>query len=134
MVTLQSVFPKTASAPATIAVVEDVEDNRSVLRALLDGYYNIHEFENGAAFVASLDQTNYDLVLLDLSMPGMDGFGVLERVQNHPTQRFIPVIAVTARAMHGDREKALAVGFRDYVTKPFDFDVILACIRRHLSS
>jgi len=59
-----------------------------------------------------------DLILLDLEMPVKDGYTVLEQIQTHPRFSKIPVVAVTAKAMRNDRERAMAAGFRDYITKP----------------
>jgi len=116
-----------------IAVVEDNADNRLLVQAILDGAYDIVEFDSGSGAVAGLEAAAPDLVLLDISLPGMDGTEVLRWIRSHERLRDLPVIALTAHAMSGDREKYLAAGFNDYVTKPIvDEDVLVAAIRRWL--
>ena len=74
-----------------------------------------------------------DLILMDLMMPGMDGYATMAAIRQMPRFERLPIIAVTARAMPGDREKSLAAGANDYVTKPVDTDELLACMERWLS-
>jgi len=117
-----------------IAVVEDNADNRLLLHALLDGPYEIVEFENGVEALAGLRAAPPDLVLLDISLPGMDGNEILGHMRADPALRLLPVIALTAHAMTGDREKYLARGFDDYVTKPIvDETILIDAIERGLA-
>lgn len=117
-----------------IAVVEDNPDNRLLLEALLEDYYDITEYETGVQAVAGLGNAVPDLVLLDISLPEMDGTEVLAWIREDDRVRHVPVIALTAHAMAGDREKFLAAGFNDYVTKPIvDEDVLLGAIARWLA-
>lgn len=117
-----------------IAVVEDNPDNRLLVQALLEEMYEISEYETGADAVKGLEDDDPDLILLDISLPEMDGTEVLRWVREHGTLRDVPVIALTAHAMAGDREKYLAAGFNDYVTKPIvDEAVLLEAIDRWLS-
>jgi len=109
----------------TIAVVEDNADNRLLLRALLGGEYELVEYENGIDALAGLRAARPDLVLLDISLPGMDGNEILYHIRSDHALRSLPVIALTAHAMAGDREKYLAAGFDDYVTKPIVDEGIL---------
>ena len=119
----------------TIAVVEDNADNRMLLHAILGELYAIVEYENGADALAGLAHALPDLVLLDISLPGMDGNEILSRIRADMTLRALPVIALTAHAMAGDREKFLAAGFNDYVTKPIvDENILLSSIERWLSA
>jgi CheY-like chemotaxis protein len=74
-----------------------------------------------------------DLILMDVMMPGMDGYATMTAVRQMPQFGRLPIIAVTARAMPGDREKSLAAGANDYVTKPVDTDELLACMERWLT-
>ncbi len=118
-----------------IAVVEDNPDNRLLVEALLDDQYELSEFETGREAVEGLEAADPDLVLLDISLPEMDGTEVLKWLREESTIRDRPVIALTAHAMAGDREKFLGAGFNDYVTKPIvDEDVLLGAIERCLSS
>jgi CheY-like chemotaxis protein len=119
----------------TIAVVEDNADNRLLLQAILDGLYDLVEYENGIDALAGLAASLPDLVLLDISLPGMDGNEILSRIRADDRLRKLPVIALTAHAMSGDREKYLAAGFNDYITKPIvDETLLLAAIQRWLTS
>ena len=117
----------------TIAVVEDNADNRLLLQALLGEQYDLVEFDNGADALAGLSASLPDLVLLDISLPGMDGNEILTRIREDDRLRPLPVIALTAHAMSGDREKYLEAGFNDYVTKPIvDEAVLIEAIEREL--
>jgi CheY-like chemotaxis protein len=119
----------------TIAVVEDNADNRLLLQAILEGLYDVVEYENGADALAGLSAALPDLVLLDISLPGMDGNEILSRIRASDTLKGLPVIALTAHAMSGDREKYLAAGFNDYITKPIvDETILLAAIERWLTA
>lgn len=116
-----------------IAVVEDNPDNRLLVEAILEDEYDVSEFETGRDAVEGLADARPDLVLLDISLPEMDGTEVLAWIRGHPQLAPTPVIALTAHAMAGDREKYLAAGFNDYVSKPIvDEDVLTGAIRRWL--
>ncbi len=117
-----------------IAVVEDNPDNRMLVQAILDELYDIVEFETGKQAVAELAEAEPDLVLLDISLPEMDGTEVLEWIRGQESLAGLPVIALTAHAMAGDREKYLNLGFDDYVTKPIlDEAVLMGAVERCLS-
>jgi CheY-like chemotaxis protein len=116
-----------------IAVVEDNPDNRMLLQAMLDGQYDIEEYETGSHAVAGITANPADLVLLDISLPGMDGVEVLRHLRANPLTAGTPVIALTAHAMAGDRERFLAAGFDGYVTKPIvDEAALMSAIESHL--
>lgn len=117
-----------------IAVVEDNPDNRMLVEAILDELYDIVEFETGKQAVAELVEAKPDLVLLDISLPEMDGTEVLEWIREQESLADVPVIALTAHAMAGDREKYLDLGFDDYLAKPIiDETVLMGAIERCLS-
>ena len=117
-----------------IAVVEDNMDNRLLVQAILEDGYEISEYENGMEVLEGMGDDIPDLILLDISLPGMDGTEVLEWVRAQEPLKSLPVIALTAHAMTGDREKYLESGFDDYVTKPIiDEDVLLGAIERLLA-
>ena len=119
----------------TIAVVEDNADNRLLLQAILDGLYDLVEYENGIDALAGLTAQLPDLVLLDISLPGMDGNEILARIRADGKLRRLPVIALTAHAMAGDREKYLAAGFNDYITKPIvDETILMGAIEKWLGA
>jgi len=117
-----------------IAVVEDNPDNRLLVRALLEESYEIVEYETGSQTVDRLLDDPPDLVLLDISLPDMDGPGVLRWIRGQKELQDLPVVALTAHAMAGDRERFLAQGFNDYLPKPIvDERVFLECIARWLT-
>jgi len=117
-----------------IAVVEDNPDNRLLVQALLEDLYEVSEFETGQEAVDGLLEDEPDLVLLDISLPEMDGTEVLAWIREQESLRDVPVIALTAHAMAGDREKYLSAGFDDYLTKPIvDESVLLGAIERWLT-
>lgn len=114
-----------------IALVEDNPDNRLLVQAILDGVYEIDEYETGSDALHGMQQRLPHLVLLDISLPGMDGEEVLRRMRAHPQLSQLPVIALTAHAMSGDRERFLGLGFDEYVTKPIvDESVLLGAVAR----
>ena len=116
-----------------IAVVEDNPDNRLLLHAMLDGLYELEEYETGPDAVDGLARRPVDLVLLDISLPGMDGIEVLRRLRDERATCRLPIIALTAHAMAGDRERFMAAGFDDYLTKPIIDDAALRdAIQRRL--
>ena len=116
-----------------IAVVEDNPDNRLLVRVILESLYEVVEYETGFAALDGLPGERPDLVLLDISLPEMDGTEVLRRIRADAQLRALPVIALTAHAMSGDREKYLEAGFNDYVTKPIvDENVLLDAIQKLL--
>ena len=118
---------------ASIAIVEDNADNRLLLQAILGDTHDLTEYENGIDALAGIGKTRPDLVLLDISLPGLDGTEILARIRKDSALSGLPVVALTAHAMAGDREKFLAAGFDDYITKPIvDETVLFAAIERLL--
>jgi len=101
-----------------LAVVEDNEDNRVLVRALLAGRYDLDEYRTGGEALTGLEANPPDLVLLDVSLPGMDGLELLGRIRRLAPFAGIPVIALTAFALEGARERLLGEGFDDYIPKP----------------
>ena len=118
-----------------IAVVEDNPDNRFLVQALLEDLYDLSEYESGTSALEGLLDDRPDLVLLDISLPDMDGTEVLRWISDQEELVDVPVVALTAHAMSGDGEKFLAEGFHDYVTKPIvDESILLETIARWLKS
>ena len=116
-----------------IGLVEDNADNRLLVQAILGDHYNIVEYETGLEALQGFQQNKPDLVLLDISLPEMDGPEVLQNIRANENLKDLPVIALTAHAMAGDREKFLAMGFDDYFTKPIlDDEALIAMIERLL--
>lgn len=117
----------------TIAHVEENPDNRLLVSAILGARYRLVEYASGPEALEGFRREKPDLVLLDISMPEMDGTEVLRRMRSEAGLRDVPVIGVSAHAMAGDREKYLEAGFDDYVTKPIvDEDVLIHAIERQL--
>ena len=116
-----------------VAVVEDNADNRLLIRALLGDLYELREYATGHHALAAFERSCPDLVLLDISLVGMDGVEVLQRMRADSRTSHLPVIALTAHAMSGDREKYLALGFDEYVAKPiYDEELLLGAVARLL--
>jgi len=117
-----------------VAVVEDNPDNRMLVQALLEDLFDLSEYETGLEAVEGLPGNIPDVVLLDISLPEMDGTEVLAGMKTQDELKDLPVIALTAHAMAGDREKFLSIGFDDYVTKPIiDEDLLIDAIERCLN-
>ena len=108
-----------------IALVEDSPDNRLLFRLMLENHYDVVEYEDGTTAWAGLQRAMPDLVLLDISLPDIDGLAVLRRIRAEATLKDLPVIALTAHAQAGDRERLLAAGFDEYVTKPILDETVL---------
>lgn len=130
----ESADPEGADMLPRIAVVEDNPDNRLLVQALIGDRYKISEYETGQEALNGIRADPPELVLLDISLPGMDGTEVLAQLRAEARFQNLPVVALTAHAMAGDREKFLSLGFDDYVTKPIiDEDVLIGAIERWLT-
>lgn len=105
-----------------ILIVEDVELNQDLLVQLLEEHYEIVTADDGAAGIEMAARERPDLILMDLSLPVVDGWEATRRLKAEPATMAIPVIALTAHAMQGDEEKARACGCDGYLTKPIDED------------
>jgi CheY-like chemotaxis protein len=104
-----------------VLVAEDNAVNRELIRELLElRGYEVSEACDGQEALQMIEASPPDILLLDLGMPKLDGFGVIKKVRENPQLAGLPVLAVTAYAMRGDREKALDAGFDGYVSKPIN--------------
>ena len=116
-----------------IAVIEDNPDNRLLLHALLEPRYETQEYEDGLVALEKMPQQIPHLVLMDISLPHLSGVEVFQKMREHAQLQNIPVVAVTAHAMSGDREKYLEYGFNDYLAKPiWDEQQLYSTIDKHL--
>jgi CheY-like chemotaxis protein len=108
-----------------ILVADDKESSREFVRTALERTgCVVEEAADGREALAKIMANPPGLVVLDLHMPGLDGFGVMERLRQDTRYASLPVVALTASAMQGDRERALAAGFVDYMTKPISLQVL----------
>ena len=113
----------------TILVVEDNVMNMKLVRTLLElEGYSVREAFDAEEGLISVREVRPDLVLMDIQMPGMDGLEATRALKRDKDLRAIPVIGLSAHAMQGDREKALAAGCIEYLTKPIDMDAFLETI------
>ena len=116
----------------TILIVEDVELNRDLLVQLLEDEYRLVLANDGAAALERVAQERPDLILMDLSLPRMDGWEATRRLKADQSLSKIPVIVLSAHAMRGDEERARASGCDDFLTKPIDERLLYEKLARHL--
>jgi CheY-like chemotaxis protein len=122
-----------SSRKPKVSIIEDHDDNRELLRFILDDFYEVESFRDGATGLAGIRESPPDIILLDISMPNVGGLEVIREIRSDPRIRHIPVIAVTAHTMKGDRELILSYGFSDYVAKPIvDLDSFQQLIQEHI--
>ena len=114
----------------TILIVEDVDLNIDLLTQILEEDYRVIVAKDGAQGVMLAQQKKPDLVLMDISLPVMDGIEAARRIRGSFPN--LPILGLSAHAMQGDAEKALQAGFSDYLTKPVDEALLLERIRIHL--
>jgi two-component system cell cycle response regulator DivK len=118
---------------ARILVIEDQADNRTILRDLLrSAGLEVIEAADGEAGVALAVGERPDVILMDIQMPGIDGYEATRRIKATPGLEAVPIIAVTSYALAGDEAKTRAAGCDDYVAKPFSPRALLATVQRWL--
>lgn len=118
----------------TILVADDREVARELLESILTSSgYRVVLAADGREALDRAAECRADLVILDLHMPNISGFGVLEELRKRPEYRSVPVMALTASAMNGDRARALAAGFSEYVSKPVNVGALRREIARLLA-
>ncbi len=116
-----------------ILVVEDHEENRRIVRDLLTASgYEMIEALTGEDGVRLAESERPDLILMDIQLPGIDGYETTRRIKGNPALRHIPIIAVTSYALSGDDQKAFQSGCDAYVAKPFSPRELLAKIRQYV--
>ena len=120
---------------ARILVVEDQEDNRRILRDLLTSSgYSVFEAVTGPEGVQQAGENVPDLILMDIQLPGIDGYEATRQIKSQEHLRHIPIIAVTSYALSGDEKKAREAGCNDYVSKPFSPKALLNKVRENLKT
>ena len=115
-----------------ILVVEDVEFNLDLLMQLLEDDYQLISAGDGQKGIDLAISDQPDLVLMDMSLPGVDGWEATRRIKADKSAQHIPIIGLSAHAMEGDHEKALQAGCDDYLTKPIDDELLLATLKEYL--
>jgi len=118
-----------------VLYVEDNDDNLYMLKMRLEllGDFEVLSAEDGAKGCAMASSEAPDLILMDLEMPVVDGWEAARRLKSNPQTRAIPIIGLSAHALAGEREKAIAAGCDEYDQKPVDFDRLVATMRRLLA-
>lgn len=117
-----------------ILLIEDQEDNRRIMRDLLASQgYEVSEAVSGTEGVAMAERQRPDLILMDIQLPGIDGYEATRQIKAIPETAHIPIIAVTSYALSGDDAKAREAGCDDYLSKPVSPRILLAKVREYLA-
>ncbi|MBN8655152.1 MAG: response regulator [Anaerolineae bacterium] len=118
----------------TILYVEDNPDNRNLIRRVLNAEgYMVVEASNADLAFNKLENEPIDLILMDINMPDMDGYTLTAKIKKMEKYKNIPIVAVTANVMRGDREKSLEAGCDGYIQKPIDIDTLAQQIERFIT-
>jgi CheY-like chemotaxis protein len=117
-----------------ILIVEDVAFNLDLLVQLLEDDYQLVTAGDGEKGIELAKNESPDLILMDMSLPVVDGWEATRRIKSDAASKQIPIIGLSAHAMDGDREKALASGCDDYLTKPIDEDLLVKTLNKFLSA
>ena len=118
----------------TILYVEDNPDNRTLVRRiLLSEDYSLLEATNAAEALETIQKTKPDLILMDINMPDMDGYTLTAKIKTTPGFERVPILALTANVMRGDKEKTREAGCDGYIQKPIDFDELIREVEKFLS-
>lgn len=118
----------------TILYVEDNPDNRTLVRRiLLSEDYALIEATNAYDAIEVLKGTRPDLILMDINMPDMDGYTLTSKIKSMPGFERVPILALTANVMRGDKEKTLEAGCDGYIQKPLDIDQLIREVERFIS-
>ena len=123
-------------ANTLVLIGEDEPDNQVILQTVVEALVGVRAevAADGLAVLASVERERPRMILLDLMMPGLDGFQVTRQLKGNPATASIPIVAVSAMARPDDREAALAAGCDDFVRKPFELDDLEAVIRTYLEN
>ena len=121
---------------ALVLIGEDEPDNQVILQTVVESLVGVRAAVagDGLAVLACVERERPKMILLDLMMPGLDGFQVTRQLKGNPATSDIPIVAVSAMARPDDREAALAAGCNDFVRKPFELDDLEAVIRTYLNN
>jgi CheY-like chemotaxis protein len=117
-----------------VLVADDKATGRELVRTVLENRgYEVFEASDGIEALDSAHRLHPDLIILDLHMPGLDGFGVIKELRLNPYFATVPIVALTASAMQGDRQRALLAGFTGYITKPVSLKALRDEVERLLA-
>ncbi|HTA41649.1 MAG TPA: response regulator [Bryobacteraceae bacterium] len=117
-----------------VLIADDKATSRELIRTVLEGSgYEVNEANDGIEALNRARELQPDLVILDLHMPGLDGFGVLAELRRDDAFAATPIMALTASAMQGDRDRAMAAGFDSYVSKPIPLSILRQEVERLLA-
>jgi putative two-component system response regulator len=116
----------------TVLIVDDAETNIDILLDILGEEYDVAVAMDGESALEAVEDDLPDLILLDIMMPDIDGFQVCERLKGNPETADIPVVFLSALTEDEDRQKGLALGAVDFITKPFDVSEIQAKVKKYL--
>jgi two-component system cell cycle response regulator DivK len=120
---------------STILYVEDDFNNRTLVRRVLEAEgYQLVDAANANQAMSCLKENKIDLILMDINMPEMDGYALTTRIKAVPEYAKIPIVAMTANVMRGDRERSLEAGCDGYIQKPIDIDLLTQQVERFLRS
>ncbi|MCB9076888.1 MAG: response regulator [Anaerolineaceae bacterium] len=121
------------NSPRTILNVEDIPENRHLVRRILESQgYRVVDAENALQGIEKALEIHPDLILMDINLPDLDGFTAVTRIRSYTQLVSIPILALTARNVHNDRERAKAIGCDGYLSKPIDFDELISQVARHI--
>jgi CheY-like chemotaxis protein len=115
-----------------ILIVEDIDFNRDLLVQLLEDNYEVIIAPDGATGIALAEHEHPDLIIMDLSLPGIDGWEATRQIKANTTLTHIPILALSSHAMRGDEEKARRAGCDDYLSKPLDEDLLFEKLQQFL--
>jgi two-component system, cell cycle response regulator DivK len=122
------------TSKGTILYVEDNSDNRKLVRRVLEVEgYSVVEAKDALQALERLSTESIDLALMDINMPDMDGYTLTAKIKSMPEYSSLPIVAVTANVMRGDRERSLEAGCDGYIQKPIDIDTLSQQIERFLT-
>lgn len=118
---------------STILVIEDTQDNFDLIEDALEGRHELVHAKSGQEGLMLANTLRPDLILLDMGLPGLSGWDVVRCLRTDHAFKHTPVVAITAHAMNGDREKCLAAGCNDYMSKPVNIAQLVSSVERHLN-
>lgn len=131
---ISNVAEKSSNAKPKLLIVEDNQLNRMVTKLYLKDYYEIDEASDGKSAISMVCKKQFDMILMDINLGlEMDGIETMSKIRFLKGFEKIPIVAVTAYAMAGDREKFLEAGFTDYISKPLKIDSFASFIQKNLT-